>query len=313
MRIVHGCVMIAFAGACADSRSTGWLDTGDLESDAPILALEGTGWLGGRTRTTSATRRTQPRVSGWPVAACLDVVADGRCDFASEPFAMCDQEERRVRCHPRPWKLTLTRTQVFDGAWERDAIALTPRVEESAVHASFSAHQLDGIRAQDVDLCAPSKGLCSSQAADDEAMPPLQLCGVDGGATALDLVVGGDSRRVDADVPRPLEVSLDWSRSVMNDLVSFRIESDVAIDQVLVQIRAPSDAVLWTSANDAGPRRARGVIIVDVPASTLFGAPDAQLLVQVVALEQRVDDRRLLVQAITEVRVWVPLALVPSP
>lgn len=293
--------------ACADAKSASWLDTGDLDAKRAVLVTEGTGWMTGSAHTRAATRDERPRVAGWPVAACVDSVVDGRCDFEREPFALCSSDGDRLRCTVRPWKLTLTRTQVFDGTFDEGDIELSPRADESGVHASVAVFQPDGRPVPSASLCWAARALCSTKTAADPGVPPLELCGVESeGAADLELNVGGHSRRFREPLPDPLDIRIDHSSS--REGLTLRVHTDRPIAQLLVQLRSSSDEVLWSSERVERLGPPANAAEVTLPYGALDAAPGgAQLLVQLVALRQSAPDARLLTQSLTEARVWAPL------
>jgi hypothetical protein len=307
MSIKHLCLLVTGAIGCSDASSS-WLDTGELDAHGSVLVIDSAGWMAGATRTTPATSRVPPKVEGWPVAACMDVDADRRCDFENEPFAACGQESNRLRCTPRPWKLTLTRTQVFDGVIGEHDIALAPRLDETSVHAVFVAHERDGSHARDVSLCWRKRGLCSTQSEGESSLQPLKLCGVDDDTTAeLEIAVGEEHRTQVEVPPRAMDVAVSRAGSP-SDGVALRIVASESIDQALVQIRSPSEKVLWTSTAQMIVRLPAESFDLTIPGPALATAETgSQLLIQIVAVDQEARDPRLLTQAITETRIWVPL------
>jgi hypothetical protein len=303
-------LLVIGALGCSEPTPSAWLDTGELDAHGSVLIVEGSGWLAGPTQTIPASHCAHPSVDGWPIAACFDVDADRRCNFEKEPFAMCANEANQLRCTPRPWKLTLTRTQVFDGVLGDYSVEVSPRPDETTVHAAFAAFERRGsvAREADVSLCWSKRGLCSTRSEGDASVVPLKLCGVDeDGAAELELVVGDEHRKQVEALPAAMEVAI--SRDLTsNDRFALHVGASERIDQALVQIRSPSEKVLWTSTTQAKIHLPAQSFDIGVPDDAVDASEDgSQLLIQLVAVEQHVRDPRLLTQAITETRVWIPL------
>ncbi len=300
--------LLALAACSATPPRDEWLDSGAFASSIPLVVVESSGWLARDPRAGDAARGILPRVTAWPVAACLDVTEDGSCDFTSEPFALCDVVGDRLRCLPRPQKVTISRTQVFDGTLLDGAVGLSERHDEASVHAALSSFEPMGAVTDGAALCWLPRQLCSTRADRVSSLPPLKLCGVEElGVAELEIDVSGERQRIKEQLPAALSIGVSTQQDASGLLLS--VSTNLATTQVLAQVRdGATDEVLWDSTIDAAVlTRPSQAMSISVPGSAVaeLQRGDRVLLLQVVAMAQRTVGDRLLVQRVSEARVWI--------